>query len=983
MEHFNTIEALDNWTLIDNDGDRNTWRFSYGSVHAYTIGDGDDYMVSPPIYFSADSIYTMSHALTAASLAEWTTIRTRVKMGKTNTVVGLSTVIADRAIIPDRRTPRIYTDTIVVAESGYYYVAFQDYSADGTIGYSIDNFGIQVLAKSGAPSSPSNFKITPADLGEQKATISFKAPETTFNGDVLSGTMKFDIYRNNGATPVYTVSGITPGQEVSWIDTTPVNYRMNSYRLATSNTFGAGWELTDSAYVGIDTPYPVENVQLIDDNGKAVISWTPSNKGVHGGYVNPSAYQYQIINSDGRIVANNITATTYTDNSLPENYQVYTGYYVYAATQAGTSLPQSSRAITFGPALKTPFYESFKNARFNTLAWGQEVLRPTTNLAADYWTLRSNNRTAEPIMASQDVDGGMLHFNSGYLSGKASSRIVTPNVDITGLNRPVLRFWVYHYYRTGTGRDSLYVEISKDDSPFTVLNGGAIEVQKSNGGWTFYEILLSDYRGSKKLNIGFRGVSGWTTPIYVDNISILQKVDFDLEVISFTGPATAEIGTANPYTANISNMGGTLQDGEYNIDLYCNGEKIATKPGVFIQQSGTAPFTFDVEARIADAGKTNEYYFVIDCLKDEVAANNTSTVVKTTLSAPNFPTVTTLTGELQADGVHLTWDAPTIPANTSAEIVTETFDDYIPFTITGFGPWTTVDRDRQVPFGIDGVFFVNATVPKAFIVFDAALTQPGVDDDEVWLDRSGTGRHLLCFDNPDSQNDDWLISGPLSENAQTLKFWAKTVDNTYGDERFHVYSSSTGKDIDDFALRSGPAPINAPATWKEYSYELPEGSRYFAIQCVSSASFAFALDDITYEKGDGNWKLKIAGYDIYRNGVKINSTPLTSPTFVDTDEKTGAVYQVATVYNLGHSMFSNTATVGETSLGTIDALGIRAYTEAGNIVIDGAEGRKISVITIDGRVISQRIGDAKTRIPVANGMYLVRIDNTVAKVLVK
>lgn len=38
----------------------------------------------------------------------------------------------------------------------------------------------------------------------------------------------------------------------------------------------------------------------------------------------------------------------------------------------------------------------------------------------------------------------------------------------------------------------------------------------------------------------------------------------------------------------------------------------------------------------------------------------------------------------------------------------------------------------------------------------------------------------------------------------------------------------------------------APCGWKKYSYDLPEGTKYFAIVFTSNLT-GFAVDDVTYE----------------------------------------------------------------------------------------------------------------------------------------
>ncbi len=56
-------------------------------------------------------------------------------------------------------------------------------------------------------------------------------------------------------------------------------------------------------------------------------------------------------------------------------------------------------------------------------------------------------------------------------------------------------------------------------------------------------------------------------------------------------------------------------------------------------------------------------------------------------------------------------------------------------------------------------------------------------------------------------------------------------------ERFQLLYSSTGTDVEDFTRLKTQA--NVPLEWTRYSFEVPEGTRYFAIRCTTIAGFMF------------------------------------------------------------------------------------------------------------------------------------------------
>ena len=62
-------------------------------------------------------------------------------------------------------------------------------------------------------------------------------------------------------------------------------------------------------------------------------------------------------------------------------------------------------------------------------------------------------------------------------------------------------------------------------------------------------------------------------------------------------------------------------------------------------------------------------------------------------------------------------------------------------------------------------------------------------------------------------------------------------------ERFKVGVSTTGIDPSNFTIISGANYIQAPASWTQYTYTLPQPAKYFAVQCVSNDAFIFMVDD--------------------------------------------------------------------------------------------------------------------------------------------
>lgn len=127
----------------------------------------------------------------------------------------------------------------------------------------------------------------------------------------------------------------------------------------------------------------------------------------------------------------------------------------------------------------------------------------------------------------------------------------------------------------------------------------------------------------------------------------------------------------------------------------------------------------------------------------------------------------------------------------------------------------------------------------------------------------------------------------------------------------------------------------------------------------------------------------IMGYNIWRNGEKINTEPIGKCSFTDAEAPDGKVtYVVTTVYNSGESSGSNAAILDMSSLDRISA-NISVYTDGRNIVINGARGKLVRVNTVDGLTLHSATAGDIASIPVASGVYLVTVDRQTTKVFVR
>ena len=199
---------------------------------------------------------------------------------------------------------------------------------------------------------------------------------------------------------------------------------------------------------------------------------------------------------------------------------------------------------------------------------------------------------------------------------------------------------------------------------------------------------------------------------------------------------------------------------------------------------------------------------------------------------------------------------------------------------------------------------------KAWQVFNPfkveGLVHPDATFDETHsLYPHGGSKYLIAFaaysddKSVPAKNDDWLISPPLSGQAQNISFYARSSHTAY-DEKFEVYYSTAEPVRDDMQMLKS---LSANFGWKQHAFSLPEGARYFAIRYVGEDAMALLLDDIVYiPKSSTLDGIDILGYNVYRDGELLTPYYITEPTFTDTDVTGEHTWHVTVVYSKGNQI---------------------------------------------------------------------------------
>ena len=130
------------------------------------------------------------------------------------------------------------------------------------------------------------------------------------------------------------------------------------------------------------------------------------------------------------------------------------------------------------------------------------------------------------------------------------------------------------------------------------------------------------------------------------------------------------------------------------------------------------------------------------------------------------------------------------------------------------------------------------------------------------------------------------------------------------------------------------------------------------------------------------------GYNVYRNGDRLNSEAMTDTTYTDTkaaDDKYLS-YQVSAIYAVAGEKFSDKVTVVATGInGISNGNGVKVKTEGSSLVVLGAHtGDRIALYTTDGKLVASTMAtdnysQSLNIASVGTGVYVVKVGNDTFK----
>lgn len=983
-------EIFDRHTVFDANNDGKTWIFKSGKGTIYDYdknNNADDWIFSSAIYLEAGKAYDFE-ALARAYSNKYPE-KIEIKIGSAATVDAMSTVLVESTELGG--DPSSLTATIAPAASGEYFIGFHAISDAFSWNLYLLSYSISEPFGAAAPDAATDINLVPDVTGALNVTLSFKAPASTVTGAPYSGDMKLSILRNGDEIGEITAGA---GSAQTYKDNVAEAGRYTYTIVSHDMNGGTGRSATASVFVGPNTPGAPTSVKVIENTqkpGEVTVTWEQPTKDIDGNPLHAPNLAYNVyIVKDGQWML--LTETPLTERSYTFQAQAQDApqTFIQVGVQSlnkGTEGDEYAGAglVAVGPAYTLP-------VKMSCLTDAQKY-----NIGLDAWDgcefgLKTDGEMSS--VTSQDGDGQFFYGervgSSATLgSNKGIGDFIFGKIDLTGATHPV--FSLYTWKITETDKTKLeIIAVCEGESKIV----GTIDYNNDTHDlWTKKVVNLDEYAG-KAIQLIIRYYSDGLVYCFIDNMKFMDMPDYDLNAIDVTAPATVKAGEPFEVSATIENVG-RLAAGPVDVELLANGAVVDTKQVESIDAGKTIAVKFEQTINMAQ-DKEMEYTAHIAYSADADSSNDTTPKgVKVTREDSTLPSVSNLDGTATEDTVTLTWDAIT-EADLPFDATVESFENAEPFT-KEYPGWTFIDRDGAPSGGLGNLDIPNHTTgvdPESFMVIDGTYSSLA-NSSYAKEYRAASGKQYIgsIWTRGESANqviesDDWAISPALKGIAQTVSFSAKNASINYSEYLQVWYATSDTVDPDEFmqlaSFNNTGYNFRVIRTdgWGRFSFDLPEGAVRFAFRVVSDDGLMLMIDDVAYLAADATLGLEFSGYNVYCDGARLNADPVATNSYIHQGVEPGShTYHVTALYNRGESEASEPLVISTSGIGDIMYENSSVTVEGRTIIVTAATGVPVRIVSIDGKNIVEAAGN--TRASVSPGIYLVTVDNTTTKVIVR
>ena len=978
--NVSNIFATTGYTVIDANGDGKTWGLrglGKGAFYPYNSQmAADDWLITPAIKMEAGKVYPFSCIAFCENSTDFE--RIEVKAGKSATTEGMTMEVVPATDVKVREANAMTLRGLIKPDAdGSYFVGLHAISDANKFWLTVPSLSIDAGLAYATPAGVEDLTITPEATGALSVTGTFTLPALDVTGASLTGNVTVKIFRDE--TLVDTRTG-QPGAKLKFTDNSVPSKGDYTYTVMTCLGDEDGVAVKTTVFVG---PYAATapttiNVTETGKPGEVTVEWDAVTTDINGNQLNAANVSYMVYSVDEEknlhpMLDSNVSGTSATFQALadPSTQQ----FIQFAVTAFNRDAQSESDVRTLDPVAVGKAYSM--PVLYSGTESQSEYIEYSNSRGTGFWGIYSPDiLTGAPTpKATDDYYGcyaGAAEFYGDLYTGK---------IDLTNAERPELTFFTYKF---PAGSDFFYTEDVNFLDVAAVVDGGLQLIETvyhkddmAEGVWNMVRIDLSAYKG-KEIQLMFRAVakSGYYT--LIDEMQVKEIPAHDVAAIAILAPEKVAAETPFEVKVNVANLGYN-EASDFDVVLYRNGDIAYTKHIDSLASGQEETLVFGNVISYFDEMDT-EAIFSAEVIypEDEVADNNVSDEITVKRPVLTHPAVTDLSAVETSEGVKLSWSVYS-PSDLPAVEKSEDFETASPWT-QEFGDWTFASLSDS-PIGVIYDFTLPGLEYYTSMCSWYVINNDGAQS--VLPSNNGGEQFIASLLKSDKQiNDDWAISPRLSGDAQGISFFAKSYNSRYL-ESFEIwYTTSDSVDPNDYVKLEGTETVTVPVDWTSYSYQLPDGALHFAVRCVSKDCYMLMLDDFTFTPDPLLDAPTLVGYDIYRDGVKLNDAPVATGEYLDTEVIDGKhTYHVVARYAEGASELSNPASIEMSGIDTVAATGLKVYADGHDIVVFGAAGQQVSVVTIDGKTLLRAAGDQ--RLTVIPAIYLVTVGNSTVKLLVK
>lgn len=947
-----TFATEEDFRLWSGHADNNSPYWTYSASQKAAVlkltheTGADAWLISPSMELEGGKTYSLSY--TAQPISEEYPEEFSIALGTGEMPDDFNTVLCQHSMYSLGENGS-YTVLFTPEHSGEYHLGVHCTSGTEGWGMIMEQIGVNAH-DSGAPAAVIDASIKP--YTKDNLLLEFVVPSTTVSGDRLTQHLTATIIDEASQSVPTELPDLAPGAHIRHIISTNTT-GIHKYQIYCSigNSDGPGTSL--SAFSGIDVPAAVSDITAVESEHHTVtVSWSRPQTGAHGGYCAPDELCYTVIRSDGKTVACEIQGEAAEDEL--ENAQSQTLYYYVVIPQnsAGAGPLNISEPAPYGQSLPTPYTEGFAQCGNSTTGW----YAPESGTGAEWVFMTSGSN---PPVADFDSNMGLLAYHVTNAQIQAGAMVQSPYLDLSGLQHPVLNFYVHT--DTHGGIPDLKVTASSEQTQNQVLD---IKLPDGNDfEWKRVCADLQSLSGAERVRLTF--TSHGHADIYIDHITLDESRPRELGVMNLRTPPYMAVNTVADVYVTITNLGDTPS--EPTVLELSSPLTEATSQSVPAISPGCS-HTITIPVKVTSSGE-NEL----------TARIGTSVLGCDIITGPRRMGVpVNLAATPDASGnLLLTWDAP-----LDAPVTCDTFESYTDWAIDNIGPYLTCDRDHSPTYYInkDLDWYPHSTDAKAFQVCNAALL--GIDNWSEGKPQVGS-KMLMCLSSTDRTNDDWLILPQLNGRHREVSAYIKSfTDISIAPERLRIMVSYTDADPDSFTPLMGNPYIQVPSEWVPVSFTAPEGARYVAFNCVSDHSFALFIDRLEYTDHASDW-VTPTGYIIYENGEPVGTASENHFTVTAPEKGKELIYTVAATGPEHLSLPSEPVSIRLSSLSEIRSSGVEIKPMADGVIIKGAVCQ-INIITPDGTCVYSCVPETpELKITLAAGVYIVSADLCTEKLIIR